>query len=173
MAPHVTNFLLGSFGIVAAVLLTGGSILLRWQKNRQRYELMRRALDNGTPLPKGPPLWLASRRQALSILACGVGLLIIGCGAWWLGYGVTTPAGQQAVRSTTAETVAALPFMRDVPPPRPPAPSPEMEAYRRAQERVAVGETALGCGVILTLLGVARLGFTTTEKRFAESNENL
>jgi len=170
VAPHIVNFLLGSFGIVAALLLIGGSIALSWQKNRQRYELMRRALESGAPLPKGPPLWLASRRQALSILALGIGLLVSGSGAWWLGSGVAFPTASvsTAVAPTPEPAPPLLAEHGDRRPPHPPAPNPELERYHSARERLAVGQTAVGCGVILAILGIIRLGFTATERRFAE-----
>ena len=163
MAPHIANFLLGSFGIVAAVLLIGGSIALRMQRGRHRFELSKRAVDSGTPLPEGPPLWLASRRQALSILALGLGLLLAGGGAWWLG--TLTPRPDEPQQVTAAAVAPLLDFGGK---PRPPKPSPEMEAWHGAQYRVAVGQTAAGCGVILTLLGLVRLGYTGTERRHAE-----
>lgn len=160
MPPHIANFLLGSFGIVAAVLLIGGSIALRMQRNRHRFELSRRAIESGAPLPEGPPAWLASRRQALSILALGVGLLIVGGGAWWLGSGAARPAGDDVPPPPVASPMD--PRGR----PRPPAPSPEIEAWHSAQYRVAVGQTAAGCGVILSILGLVRLGYTGAERRY-------
>ena len=164
MAPHIANFLLGSFGIVAAVLLIGGSTVLRSQRARHRFELSKLALQNGTPLPEGPPLWLASRRRALSILALGVGLMVVGAGAWWLGSGATQPA-----ETARPVPVAELPDPHGRP--RPPAPSPEIEAWHSAEERLAIGQTAAGCGVILTILGLVRLGYTGAEKRHAERQQ--
>ena len=166
MPPHIANFLLGSFGIVAAVLLIGGSIALRMQRNRHRFELSKRAIESGAPLPEGPPAWLASRRQALSILALGVGLLIVGGGAWWLGSGAARPAGDDA---PPPPPIASLQDPLDPRGrPRPPAPSPEIEAWHSAQYRVAVGQTAAGCGVILTILGLVRLGYTGAERRYSD-----
>ncbi len=166
MAPPFANFLLGSFGIVAAVLLIGGSTVLRSQRARHRFELSKLALENGTPLPEGPPLWLASRRRALSILALGVGLMVVGAGAWWLGSGVERPA-----ESDPPAAAPVAPLLDPQGRPRPPAPSPQIEAWHSAQERLAIGQTAVGCGVILTILGLVRLGYTGAEKRHAEQSQ--
>ena len=59
-------------------------------------------------------------------------------------------------------------------PPAPPRPDPAIEAWHGAQERVVVGQSGVGCGVILTLLGLARLGFTVVERKHAvDANETL
>ena len=158
MAPHVTNFLLGSFGIVAAILLIGGSVFLRGQQNRFRFELANKALDAGLPLPAAEPLWKPLHRQAQSILAVGVGLLIVGTAAWWLGSGVSRPA-DAAEPPEPATRVFDL--GRPAPPPRP---SAAMQAWESAQERVVVGQSAVGCGVMLTLLGLVRLNVARTER---------
>lgn len=163
MAPHVTNFLLGSFGIVAAVLLIGGSVFLRGQQNRYRFELAKKALDAGQPLPTPEPQWKALHRQAQSILAVGIGLLIVGTVAWWLGSGVTRPA---EANRPPADATPAVPFGRPTPPP---PPSAEMQAWQSAQERVVVGQSAIGCGVILTVLGLFRRGVARTERDSAAS----
>ena len=183
MPPHVTNFLLGSFGIVAAILLFGGSILLRWQRARHRYDLLRRAIETGAALPAATPAWLASRQQAVSLLAVGVGLMVVGAGAWHLGAAVEPPrAAVWSARPATlagaatapalvppSATAPALPSAAGGPPLPPPEPSPAVEAWRAAQQRLAVGQTAAGCGLILFLLGAVRLGFSGTERRHEES----
>ena len=162
MAPHIANFLLGSFGIVAAVLLIGGSVYLRGQQNRFRFELAKKALDAGQPLPVAEPLWKGLHRQAQSILAIGVGLLIVGVAAWWLGSGVTRPADAE---TPPPATQVAL-FGRPLPPPRP---SADMQAWESAEERLVVGQSAVGCGVILTLLGLVRRNVARTERDAAPS----
>jgi len=93
--PHVSgqvvDFLGGSLGI-AAILLVGGWIALRWQQDRNRFRLMQTALEKGiTRFPDSPPYWLVSMRQGLTMLAVGVSLTLVGGGAFWLGHQTSMP----------------------------------------------------------------------------------
>ena len=67
------------FGATAAVLLAGGWIALRWQRDRHQFALAQRAIERGiSAFPGGPPFWLASLRQGLMVLTLGVGLVVVG-----------------------------------------------------------------------------------------------
>jgi len=73
----IQDALAGGFGIAAAVLLIGGGVALRWQRNRLHYALMQSALDKGVDLSAAaPPAWLISLRQGVSTFAIGIGLLV-------------------------------------------------------------------------------------------------
>lgn len=176
MPPHIVNFLLGSFGIVAAVVLLGGSVFLRAQQNRYRFELAKKSLETGVPLPLPEPTWKGLHRQAQSILAVGIGLLIVGAVAWGSGANVERPA-EVRMQATTAPAPAPAPppgyrddgpgdvLGRGTPPPPPPRPSLDVEQWQHAQVRIAIGQTAMGCGVILTLLGLSRRSAAKTEHK--------
>ncbi len=76
---EIADSLAVGFGVAAAVLLVGGSLLLRWQRARLRFALAKIALEKGTPLfPGAPPLWLMSLRQGIMLIALGIGLMAIG-----------------------------------------------------------------------------------------------
>ena len=56
-------------GVAAAVLLLGGPIALRAQRQRHQFLLTRAALEHGvTQLPPGPPAWLQSARTGWVLL---------------------------------------------------------------------------------------------------------
>ena len=85
-----------AFGASAAVLLVGSSFFLRWQRNRQRFELTRLAMENGaTNFPKGPPHWLVSLREAVTTIALGIGLLIAGGASYWMGVHTPPPTNEE------------------------------------------------------------------------------
>ncbi|NNM85098.1 MAG: hypothetical protein HKL96_04985 [Phycisphaerales bacterium] len=66
-------------GITAAILIVGGYLVLRWQRDRQQYLLVQAAIERGlSHLPVAMPLWLASMRQGAMVLALGIGLIIAG-----------------------------------------------------------------------------------------------
>jgi hypothetical protein len=164
MGPHEFNVLLGCFGVAAALLLIGGSVMLRAQQNRHRFELAKKSLETGHALPPAEPLWKGLHRQAQSILAVGLGLLIVGFVAWVSGTRVERPPQimVDAPLATTQPAAVRNPFG---PPPPPPRPSPEVELWQRAQVRIAIGQSAMGCGVILTLLGLSRRSAARTERQ--------
>ncbi len=78
---EIADSLAVGFGVATAILLVGGSLLLRWQRARLRFALAKIALEKGTPLfPGAPPLWLMSLRQGIMLVALGVGLMAVGRG---------------------------------------------------------------------------------------------
>ena len=87
---------LGVLAVLVALLLVGGSVVLRWQRNRQQFLLMQTALKEGLQrFPAGPPFWLLSLRQGVMTLTIGVGLLGVGTAAWMLAQGVEPPTQAQ------------------------------------------------------------------------------
>lgn len=177
----------GGLGVAAAILLVGGWVLLQWQRQRHRFELMRLALERGSPLTAGIPLWLVSLRQGVVILTLGVGLLIAGAVARGMVRGVQPPP----VSSVRNEMRPDAPPPQPPPPPseqqdgenpgppprpdgparegrRPPPPppaNPAMEQWHQAQAQRGVGLIAMGCGFVLILLGIVRVGLAPVERR--------
>ena len=53
-----------------------------WQRDRERFSLMKTALEKGvTRFPGTPPYWLVSLRQGVTLSAVGIGLVGAGGGA--------------------------------------------------------------------------------------------
>jgi hypothetical protein len=180
MGPIGPAFAAG-FGALAALLLIGGGVLLRWQRTRLQFSLMQTALERGTtPLP-GIPLWLLSFRQGMMILVLGVGLFVVG--------GSVHNASENVPMPTAAELAQTPP--RPGPPEmgdndRPPGPpmrgpdehrfdhqpphpneSPAVEQWHRAQDQKALGNLAIACGFILALLGFVRIIFAFAERKYS------
>lgn len=190
-APRIASeeIFAAALGIAAAALLVGSSFLLRWQRNRQRFELTRLALENGaTQFPKGPPFWLVSLREALSTLALGLGLLAVGAISYGMGSRVPAPTQAQilATQPQRPPENEEPPGRRPPPParptrgpeedgpprpedrrPLPPVPNPVLEQWHRGQAMQNVGLIAMGCGGVLTLLGIVRAGFARVEREYA------
>jgi len=159
----------GALGATAALLMVGGTIFLRGQRNRQQFALMQAALEKGiTSFPGQPPFWLLSLRQGVTTITLGIALIVVGAGAWSVGHSVEQPT--------------ALLASEPPPPPepqggpqggpegrRPPPRNPIIERYQRAQMEETLGQIAVGCGIILLFLGIARAGFARTERRYAET----
>jgi hypothetical protein len=172
--PHGTpvDYFAGALGATAALLLVGGAILLRWQRNRQQFILMQSALEKGiTSFPGQPPFWLLSLRQGITTITLGIALIIVGSGAWAIGHGVEQPTA--ALANEPPPPPPAQPEGPPEGPPeehRPPPPrNPIIEKWQRAQMEQTLGQVAMGCGVILLLLGIARTGFARTERRYANT----
>ena len=183
-----------ALGISVAVLLVGTSFLLRWQRNRQRFDLMRLALENGaTQFPEGPPYWLLSLREAVSTLALGIGLLAAGAVSYGIGVHTPEPTAEEwkaattdAMRSNALEGRRPGPMRpqgrpeddgppedrgpgRPMPPnpAQPPIPNPVFEKHHRAQSMQTIGLLAMACGGVLVILGLARTGFARVERNHA------
>jgi len=194
--PHISgqvvDFLGGSLG-VAAILLVGGWIVLRWQQDRHRFRLMQTALEKGiTRFPDSPPYWLVSMRQGLTMLALGIALTVVGGGAFWLGHQTPIPdAALMIVRPQQfgPEGMAdRRPWPRDDmerningpdrlsdrrpepgpgPGRRPPIPSPQIERWHQAQAEQTAGLVSVGIGIILLFVGVIRVFFAQAERQFS------
>ena len=103
----IDDTLLGSFGVAAAVLLVGGSVLIRWQRNRQQFLLLQTALLQGLKqFPAGTPAWLATLRQGITTLALGIGLIVVGGLAYVIGARAQppTPLQMQQLNQQAAPT---------------------------------------------------------------------
>jgi hypothetical protein len=175
----------GALGGTAAVLLIGGAIFLRGQRNRQQFALMQTALEKGfTAFPGQPPFWLLSLRQGITTIALGVALIIVGTGAWVIGHSVERPDAAIASEPKPPPPPRlegpgdgdGPPEGRQGPPMlggpegrRPPQRNPLIEQWQRAQMEETVGQIALGCGVVLLLLGGTRTAFAKTERRYGET----
>jgi hypothetical protein len=199
--PHLSGplaeFLGNSLGI-AAVLLVAGWLAIRWQQDRQRFQLMATALEKGiTRFPDAPPFWLVSMRQALTMLALGIALVVVGGGASWVGRQVPMPQGANAQFQPGPRPEQDFPPDRrpdarpqdDNRPPRPdrgldrgpdarpdpngpgrrpgPAPNPEMERWHQAQVEQTGGLVSIGVGIILAFVGVVRVVFAQAERQYA------
>jgi hypothetical protein len=201
----VEEALAAGFGAVAALVLLGGSILLRWQRSRQQFLLMQSAIERGTNLvPGGPPFWLLSLRQGVLVLTLGCGLVVVGAMARRLAANVPLPSAASytpAARPAPGDSfdgpggpmsgppeggpAFGRPGRRFGPgggPPgagfqgpgadRPPPgdqmpPDPSMQRWHRAQVQESVGLLAMGCGVILALLGIVRMIIAGVERRYS------
>ena len=176
----------GVFGGTAAVLLVGGPMLLRWQRNRQQFLLTQSALAQGvTRFPKGPPFWLLSLRQGIVTLTLGIGLFVVGGAASWPtwtieppSFATTQPTAMTLPNQATMPSgVMPAPALEPVPagPGRlgPPLPNPALEEWHRMKSINSLGLMSLATGFVLTLLGIARIGFARTERRHEPDDESL
>lgn len=121
---------------VAAVLLVVGWAITRWQRDRQRFALMQTALEKGvTRFPGTPPYWLVSLRQGVTLTAVGVGLMVVGGGAWGLTANVEMPAATPAPALTAPASQAtpqAAPKTPAAPTETPAEPNPPHEGWNHA-----------------------------------------
>jgi hypothetical protein len=189
---EIADSLAVGFGVAAAILLVGGSLVLRWQRARLRFALAKIALEKGTPLfPGAPPLWLMSLRQGIMLIALSVGLMAVGAVAVADANKVPDPPdsimnkvqpipepprGADRPRFDGPPEEGAPGF----PPPRQgrgpgagggprgvPAPIPALERWHRAQEQRTLGMAGTGVGVILLLLGIVRTMFAGIERKYS------
>jgi hypothetical protein len=167
----------GALGVTMAAVLVGGPLALRWQRNRHHFILAQAALAKGiTRFPKGPPFWLLSLRQGITALTLGVGLLIVGSVACGLTWRIDPPAVATGPMATTSP--AGVAFAPETPPPRPghdapPGPNLAVEEWHRLQEINSLGLMMVGSGFILSLLGVMRIAFAATERRYWRDEEQV
>lgn len=111
----MTDAFAGGFGAAAAIVLIGGAVLLRWQRNRLQFGLMQAAIEHGVaPLAGGPPLWLVSLRQGVMILVLGIGLVIAGWFACSAADRVEMPTIVAATRPVSGQPLGGA-MQRDFP----------------------------------------------------------
>jgi hypothetical protein len=172
----------GAFGITAAIVLSGGMILLRYQRDRYQFQLLHAALEKGiTALPGAAPPWLLSLRQGVLTLVLGLGLIGSGAALHFaagaikdLPANATMPGAQPPPRDFRPPPRDGPPGGRPVGPPnggpqdpdRPPPPSPQMQRWHRIETQRLTGLIAICSGVILTLLGLVRIAFSRTERKY-------
>ena len=110
----------GAFGVTAALLLVGGFLTLRFQRNRFRFLLIQAGLEKGiNPLTGAPPLWLMSLRRGTMAIAVGVCLILIGIAVGGAASKVPMPTDAEA-RATVLPAEMAPPDSRPVDAPRAP-----------------------------------------------------
>jgi hypothetical protein len=160
------------FAIAAAILTVGGYVLLQWQRNRHRFQLMQAALESGQAnFGEGPPFWLISLRLGVAVLVLGVGLMIVGAVAITLAQSVEQP-GLVTLQSNTsaqvpggsASQVAEGKKLKPEDRPKP-VPNLPLERWHRAQDQQTVGLASLGCGFLIALLGIVRTIFGVFERK--------
>jgi hypothetical protein len=174
----------GAFGITSAIVLAGGIILLRYQRDRYQFQLLHAALDKGiTSLPNSVPAWLLSLRQGVLTLVLGLGLVGSGAALHFAARHIL-----EIPASATMPDRAPRPPRNGPPdahfpgppgppappgapggpqdPDRPPPPSPEMQRWHRIETQRLTGLIALCCGIILALLGLVRIAFARTERKY-------
>lgn len=185
----------GAFGITAAIVLSGGMILLRYQRDRYQFQLLHAALDKGiTALPGAVPPWLLSLRQGVLTLVLGLGLIGSGA-ALHIAAGTINDLPAAASQPSGPPERFRPPPPRDGPPDarpdgrpgpngppngpplgppnggpqdpdRPPPPSPQMQRWHRIETQRLTGLIAICSGIILGLLGLVRIGFSRTERKY-------
>ncbi len=177
MPPHVALTVLC---ITAAVLLIGGAILIRLQRDRQHFRLMQLALERGiTAFPGVPPGWLISLRIGCLIAVLGVGLMFSGGVVWFAAPNLETLP--EAIPATTASAIPRSAAPAQTPPATaqqderplgpenpPPEPDPQMERWHRIESEKIAGLVGVCAGAILTALGVVRMLFARMERMYTQ-----
>jgi len=163
------------FAITAAALIVGGGILLRYQRDRHHFLLMKAAIEKGiTAFPGATPGWLISLRVGTLSLVMGIGLLVVGI---FLhihtsdvvvtgGANTPLPPGYVSPENGVRRPPPAAPAngpQSDAPPP---PPSPEMERQHRIENQELVGKVAFCAGIILMMLGTVRILFSRLERKY-------
>jgi hypothetical protein len=196
MGPIGPAFAAG-FGALAALVLIGGAVLLRWQRTRLQFSLMQTALEKGTtPLLGNVPLWLISFRQGTMILVLGVGLFLVGAGLRSAAEKVAMPTAAEMAQVQHGPRMGEGPEGDRPPPPmrggedhgqgppprgeeRRPGPPPHndeppaVQLWHHAQDQRAVGTVGLGSGFILVLLGFVRVLFAFAERKYSTSTTQV
>ena len=160
------------YGVAAAILTIGGIVVLRFQRNRHEFALMRAALERGiTSFQTGQPPWLVSLRQGMMILTLGIALAGVGAGAWWLADGVHLP--EIAATQPSAELLTAPKLRDDQGRLRPEGRVQTIikNQWERSQNQRAVGMAVAGAGVVLILLGAVRVSLARVEKALFDEVE--
>ncbi|HVS70635.1 MAG TPA: hypothetical protein VHQ47_05205 [Phycisphaerae bacterium] len=207
--PFPWDIAAGAFGIAAAIIIAGGAILLRFQRDRYQFRLLHAALDKGiTTLPGSIPPWLLSLRQGVLTLVLGIGLVGAGIGLHAAARHISE-APQPATRPTPLARLD--PDQHDFRPPRPPPPEadgfappnaplrppgppagpqgagppearaagdnpprpdgpprpdPATERWHRIQTQQLAGLLSACAGAILVLLGIVRIAFARSERKY-------
>lgn len=178
LASNVWDNFVTGFGVTAALLAVGGIVLLRFQRNRHEFALAQAALEKGiTDFPNGQPAWLVSFRQGLMMLTLGIGLAIVGAGAWLLG----NDKADVFAFPSTQPSISGQVSLPSGPKPRDERGrltaegrqySSAKNRWEQAHAQILAGQCMLGSGIILVLLGAVRMSFARAERKYlAESQE--
>ena len=174
--PMIWEIGSASFGIAAALLLIGGGVLIRIQRDRQHFQLMQTALERGiTAMPGMLPGWVVSLRQGILTLGLGIGLLATGAA-------LCRMASRIEPAPVVAATTQAVPRGEPLPPGQtsmrerderrlPSPPPPEMERWHMIQAQRLAGLLGMCGGGVLVLLGCVRIVFASVEKRYVQGND--
>ncbi|MGN6369660.1 MAG: hypothetical protein ACTHN5_15480 [Phycisphaerae bacterium] len=172
----IWEILIGSFGTAGAILLIGGAIYLRLQRDRQQFQLLQTALEKGiTAMPGTIPGWMLSLRQGVLALLLGLGIASTGIALHATASSIAEPPAAAFQRPADLDDrppppprVDGRPQRDDRPPPRPPQ-NPAMDRWHRVESQKLIGLVALCSGAILAALGLVRIAFSRLERRYTES----
>jgi hypothetical protein len=164
----IWEILIGSFGVAGAILLVGGAIYVRMQRDRQQFQLMQMALEKGiTSMPGMVPGWLLSLRQGVLALILGLGVACSGIAVHAMAGTITElPAGaftRMGGRPGGGEDRLPPPEQMDG---RPGA----MQRWHRVESQKLIGLVAICSGAILATLGLVRIAFSRLERKYTEAN---
>jgi hypothetical protein len=183
----IWEILIGSFGVAGAILLVGGTIYLRIQRDKQQYQLMQTALDKGiTTMPGMIPGWLISLRQGMLALVLGLGVACSGIALVAMASSIDQipagafagPPGPDGRDGQSPPAPPGQPFPDAGPgmdgqsrlnppgPDRRPPQNPAMERWHRVQTQKLTGLVAICSGAILAMLGLVRIAFSRMERQY-------
>ncbi len=180
----IWEILIGSFGVAGAILLVGGAIFVRLQRDRQQFKLMQMSLEKGiTSLPGMVPGWMLSLRQGVLALILGLGVACSGIALHVTADAVAEPpagAFQRPGGGPGSGDMRPPPRQFDGGPGRddrlPPPPlvgpprSPAMDRWHRVESQKLIGLVAICTGAILAALGLVRIAFSRLERKYTEAN---
>lgn len=166
-----------SFGIASAFLLIAAYVFLRWQQNRHQLELAKLSLERGYGLALSESVaWLDALRRAVGATAVGLGLVIAGGLIWYNASATPMPEeNYTAIELSQAEPTSPQPSAggHNRPKPFKPRPSPQLEVWDRAQQRISFGMYCVVAGSGLLSLGVVGIVFCMLEKRFYRESTSI
>jgi hypothetical protein len=174
----IWEILIGSFGVAGAILLVGGAIYVRLQRDRQQFQLMQTALEKGiTSMPGMIPGWMLSLRQGMLALILGLGVACSGIALHATASSIAEPPAAAYQRPGPPNDAPPPPQQsdgrpqRDDRPPLPPHPpqNPAMDRWHRVESQKLIGLVAICSGAILATLGLVRIAFSRLERRYTES----
>jgi hypothetical protein len=156
------------FAISAAAILVGGTILLRFQRDRHHFLLAHMALERGiTTFPGAIPGWLLSLRVGVLTLVLGLGLASSGIFFYQTAGDLQdSPIAAPAPRVPPATTVDRPRPAGDTESNAPHAPPPPV--WHRIQNQRIASLVTFCVGVILVLLGLVRILFARAERFYTD-----
>jgi hypothetical protein len=201
MRPEVLTS--GGIAVAAVVLAIGWVCILWRRDAQRFQLMQLALEKGVTRFPNTPPFWLLSLRQGVTVLALGIALCGVGAGALLIVRDVPEPTAQQQMQAMPGQRFdqmrdnppdggpggpAGQPFPppddqfapnprdnRNPPrqPPPPPMAVPAVENWHRAQATRTIGLLSLGCGAVLLVLGIVRMGFSVVERAAADEHTRM